>query len=98
MADPNDRTAALQQQGMRSLRRMEEQSITMARTLRPETNPVEDAFKPPDPLPHSFMVASTRPTNLKPKATLHVPADLRKKLDAFVADAKANSHARGPRR
>ena len=89
MAEPTDRTAALQQQGMRSLRRMEEQSITMARTLRPESNPVEDAFKPPDPLPHSFMVASTRPTNLKPKATLHVPADLQKMLHQAGVDTTA---------
>ena len=75
MTDNSDR---LQEQGMRSLRRLQEQGLSMARTLRPESNPVEEAFKPPDPLPHSYMVASSRPSRvIKPARVLQVPDVLR---------------------
>ena len=75
MTDNSDR---MQEQGMRSLRRLQEQGLSMARTLRPESNPVEEAFKPPDPLPHSYMVASSRPSRvIKPARALQVPDVLR---------------------
>ena len=74
-----DKSAQLREQGLRSLRRLEEQGHAMARSMRPESNPVDDAFKPPEPLPHSYIVASSRPTRvMEPKTALVVPAVLQK--------------------
>ena len=74
-------SARLREQGLRSLLRLQEQGLATAATLRPERNPVDDAFKPPDEMPHSYMVASSKPSRvIQAKAVLHVPQSLAKEL------------------
>ena len=71
----------LREQGLRSLLRLQEQGLATAATLRPERNPVDDAFKPPDEMAHSYMVASSKPSRvIQAKAVLHVPPSLAKEL------------------
>ena len=68
----------LREQALRSLLRMQEQSLATATTLR---DPVDEVFKASDPQPHSYMVASMRPSRvIQPEAVLHVPPGLAKEL------------------
>ena len=51
----------LREQGLRSLLRLQEQGLATAATLRPERNPVDDAFKPPDEMHiHTWRLAQSR--------------------------------------
>lgn len=93
MSQSSDR---LQEQSLRSLRRLQEHGLTRARNLRPEANPVEEAFKPPDPMPHSYMVASSRPSRvIQPKAVLQVPKVLEQNLPAKGQSARERTDGTG---
>ena len=85
----------LREQGLRSLLRLQEQGLATAATLRPERNPVDDAFKPPDEMAHSYMVASSKPSRvIQAKAVLHVPPSLAKELRHTSSAIRPSSASR----
>ena len=85
----------LREQGLRSLLRLQEQGLATAATLRPERNPVDDAFKPPDEMAHSYMVASSKPSRvIQAKAVLHVPPSLARELRHTSSAIRPSSASR----
>ena len=72
----------LDEDALRALARLEEQGLTLAKSLRPGEDAVESAFKPPAKTNHSFIPRKSDPYKARrgdgfaPRRELHIPAVL----------------------